>query len=166
MAHITHGWLLLVNVSFLSVIELMCLLNSSYWLISLIADSYWSMSVSFLLLDYCMYILSSSYWLISLLAVCYWSISIFLIWLLSCALGTPGCHSTCSVDLEGMAGRYCWGPGPKNCQRMNKEICAAQCDGDRCFGKESNQCCHAECAGGCNGPSKNDCWVSRKLGYL
>ena len=53
LAHITHSWQLLVNASFLSFIGLMCLLNSSYWLISLMADCYWSMSVSFLLLDWC-----------------------------------------------------------------------------------------------------------------
>lgn len=59
---------------------------------------------------------------------------------------------------------YCWGPGPKNCQKMNKVTCAEQCDGDRCFGPDSNQCCHAQCSAGCDGPSKTDCWVGDRVG--
>lgn len=75
--------------------------------------------------------------------------------------GQPGCHESCAVSLPGLPSdmRYCWGPGPKNCQKMNMVTCAEQCDGGRCFGPESNQCCHAECSGGCDGPSKTDCWV-------
>ncbi|KAF6039827.1 Egfr [Bugula neritina] len=70
----------------------------------------------------------------------------------------PGCHELCTKDIHGKRNKYCWGPGPKNCQQMNKVTCAEQCGGDRCFGSQSNKCCHAECAGGCDGPSKTDCW--------
>jgi len=83
--------------------------------------------------------------------------------------GRPKCHSSCEVTVPSLAPgarstqsltqRFCWGPGPKNCQKMNKVVCAEQCESGRCFGPEPNQCCHAQCAGGCNGPTKSDCWV-------
>lgn len=83
-------------------------------------------------------------------------------------IGKPKCHSSCDARIPAgnqlsmqrtVTGRFCWGPGPKNCQKMNKVTCAQQCEGGRCFGPEPNQCCHPQCAGGCNGPSKSDCWV-------
>lgn len=88
--------------------------------------------------------------------------------------GKPKCHSSCevivppstsvggSVRHPSVSQRFCWGQGPKNCQKMNKVVCAEQCDGGRCFGSEPNQCCHAQCAGGCNGPTKADCWVRNR----
>ncbi|XP_070596472.1 LOW QUALITY PROTEIN: receptor tyrosine-protein kinase erbB-3 [Erythrolamprus reginae] len=62
---------------------------------------------------------------------------------------TP-CHENCN-------GR-CWGPGPEDCQKLTKTICAPQCNG-RCFGPNPNECCHAECAGGCTGPLKTKCFA-------
>ncbi|XP_067934321.1 epidermal growth factor receptor-like isoform X2 [Watersipora subatra] len=71
----------------------------------------------------------------------------------------PACHEQCENSKIPLipSARYCWGPGPKNCQKMNKVTCAEACDGHRCFGHQSKKCCHSECAGGCSGPSKYDC---------
>ncbi|XP_056158077.1 receptor tyrosine-protein kinase erbB-3-like isoform X2 [Lampris incognitus] len=52
----------------------------------------------------------------------------------------------------------CWGPGDDACQILTKSVCAAQCNG-RCFGQSPSECCHKECAGGCNGPLDTDCFV-------
>ncbi|XP_067930070.1 epidermal growth factor receptor-like isoform X2 [Watersipora subatra] len=87
----------------------------------------------------------------------------------------PKCHAKCeetvpstydpyaNVASDKITQRFCWGPGHKNCQKMNKVTCAEQCEGGRCFGTEPNQCCHPQCAGGCNGPSKFDCWGCRNF---
>uniref|UniRef100_A0A8C5JR33 Uncharacterized protein n=1 Tax=Junco hyemalis TaxID=40217 RepID=A0A8C5JR33_JUNHY len=61
----------------------------------------------------------------------------------------PPCHESC--------GGHCWGPGPDDCQKLTKTICAPQCNG-RCFGRAPNECCHEECAGGCTGPLRTDCF--------
>jgi hypothetical protein len=37
-------------------------------------------------------------------------------------------------------------------------VCSQNCD-DRCFGTEPNECCHPECAAGCDGSRKTDCFV-------
>uniref|UniRef100_A0A673JRB4 Receptor protein-tyrosine kinase n=1 Tax=Sinocyclocheilus rhinocerous TaxID=307959 RepID=A0A673JRB4_9TELE len=50
----------------------------------------------------------------------------------------------------------CWGPGPKNCQKMTKVICAEQCSG-RCKGPKPIDCCNEHCAAGCTGPKPTDC---------
>lgn len=39
-------------------------------------------------------------------------------------------------------------------------VCSQTCE-DRCFGRDPNQCCHPECAAGCRGPKKTDCYVSQ-----
>uniref|UniRef100_A0A8C3PKW9 receptor protein-tyrosine kinase n=1 Tax=Calidris pygmaea TaxID=425635 RepID=A0A8C3PKW9_9CHAR len=62
------------------------------------------------------------------------------------------CHESC--------GGHCWGPGPEDCQKLTKTICAPQCNG-RCFGREPNECCHEECAGGCTGPLQTHCFACR-----
>ncbi|KAM8990257.1 LOW QUALITY PROTEIN: receptor tyrosine-protein kinase erbB-3 [Ara ararauna] len=64
----------------------------------------------------------------------------------------PPCHESC--------GGHCWGPGPGDCQKLTKTICAPQCNG-RCFGRAPNECCHEECAGGCTGPLQTDCFACR-----
>ncbi|XP_054859103.1 receptor tyrosine-protein kinase erbB-3 [Eublepharis macularius] len=64
----------------------------------------------------------------------------------------PPCHESCNG--------HCWGPGPDNCQKLTKSICAPQCNG-RCFGPNPNECCHDECAGGCTGPRKTQCFACR-----
>ncbi|XP_026062579.1 epidermal growth factor receptor isoform X2 [Carassius auratus] len=50
----------------------------------------------------------------------------------------------------------CWGPGPQNCQKMTKVICAEQCSG-RCKGPKPIDCCNEHCAAGCTGPRPTDC---------
>ncbi|CAM4595889.1 unnamed protein product [Leuciscus chuanchicus] len=50
----------------------------------------------------------------------------------------------------------CWGPGPQNCQKMTKVICAEQCSG-RCKGLKPMDCCNEHCAAGCTGPKPTDC---------
>ncbi|XP_008112654.2 receptor tyrosine-protein kinase erbB-3 [Anolis carolinensis] len=60
------------------------------------------------------------------------------------------CHENCNG--------HCWGPGPEDCQKLTKTICAPQCNG-RCFGPNPNECCHDECAGGCTGPLKTECYA-------
>uniref|UniRef100_A0A8C2JPU0 Receptor protein-tyrosine kinase n=1 Tax=Cyprinus carpio TaxID=7962 RepID=A0A8C2JPU0_CYPCA len=52
----------------------------------------------------------------------------------------------------------CWGPGPQNCQKMTKVICAEQCSG-RCKGPKPIDCCNEHCAAGCTGPKPTDCLV-------
>ncbi|KAF7238187.1 Receptor tyrosine-protein kinase erbB-3 [Varanus komodoensis] len=64
--------------------------------------------------------------------------------------------SPCHVNCNGR----CWGPGPNDCQKLTKSICAPQCNG-RCFGPNPNECCHDECAGGCTGSLKTDCFACR-----
>ncbi|KAK2512367.1 hypothetical protein Q9966_016388 [Columba livia] len=64
----------------------------------------------------------------------------------------PPCHESC--------GGHCWGPGPEDCQKLTKTICAPQCNG-RCFGRAPNECCHEECAGGCTGPLQTHCFACR-----
>uniref|UniRef100_A0A8U7NUC8 receptor protein-tyrosine kinase n=1 Tax=Corvus moneduloides TaxID=1196302 RepID=A0A8U7NUC8_CORMO len=66
--------------------------------------------------------------------------------------GCPPCHESC--------GGHCWGPGPEDCQKLTKTICAPQCNG-RCFGRAPNECCHEECAGGCTGPLRTHCFACR-----
>ncbi|XP_032938995.1 receptor tyrosine-protein kinase erbB-3 [Catharus ustulatus] len=66
--------------------------------------------------------------------------------------GCAPCHESC--------GGHCWGPGPEDCQKLTKTICAPQCNG-RCFGRAPNECCHEECAGGCTGPLRTDCFACR-----
>ncbi|TRZ07672.1 hypothetical protein HGM15179_019435, partial [Zosterops borbonicus] len=66
--------------------------------------------------------------------------------------GCAPCHESC--------GGHCWGPGPNDCQKLTKTICAPQCNG-RCFGRAPNECCHEECAGGCTGPLRTHCFACR-----
>ncbi|KAM4880923.1 receptor tyrosine-protein kinase erbB-3 [Sylvia borin] len=66
--------------------------------------------------------------------------------------GCAPCHESC--------GGHCWGPGPDDCQKLTKTICAPQCNG-RCFGRAPNECCHEECAGGCTGPLRTHCFACR-----
>lgn len=56
----------------------------------------------------------------------------------------------------------CWGPKNDTCQILTKTVCAPQCNG-RCFGRNPNECCHIECAGGCTGPLDTDCYACRKF---
>lgn len=64
------------------------------------------------------------------------------------------CNERCNYGRNGV---HCWGPGEQHCQKLNKVVCADQCDG-RCFGTAPNACCHQECAAGCNNATKRDCW--------
>ncbi|XP_069053576.1 receptor tyrosine-protein kinase erbB-3 isoform X2 [Lepisosteus oculatus] len=63
---------------------------------------------------------------------------------------TKPCNETC--------GKNCWGPAWNNCQILTKTVCAPQCN-SRCFGRDPNDCCHVECAGGCTGPHDTDCFA-------
>ncbi|KAM4699455.1 receptor tyrosine-protein kinase erbB-3 isoform 2-T2 [Discoglossus pictus] len=62
------------------------------------------------------------------------------------------CHPSC--------GGKCWGSKEEDCQKLTKTICAEQCN-ERCFGKNPNECCHNECAGGCSGPIDTQCFACR-----
>uniref|UniRef100_A0A3B4AP98 receptor protein-tyrosine kinase n=1 Tax=Periophthalmus magnuspinnatus TaxID=409849 RepID=A0A3B4AP98_9GOBI len=62
------------------------------------------------------------------------------------------CHRSC--------GGYCWGPNESQCQILTKTVCAPQCNG-RCFGTSPRDCCHSECAAGCQGPLDVDCFACR-----
>ncbi|XP_029445430.1 epidermal growth factor receptor isoform X2 [Rhinatrema bivittatum] len=66
----------------------------------------------------------------------------------------PKCDKSCNTS--------CWGPGPENCQKLTKTICAPQCSG-RCMGKAPSDCCHSQCASGCTGPRENDCLACKKF---
>ncbi|CAG5981670.1 unnamed protein product [Menidia menidia] len=65
------------------------------------------------------------------------------------------CHEACG-DLP------CWGPGNDTCQILTKTVCAPQCS-SRCFGRNPNECCHSECAGGCTGPLDTDCFACKNF---
>ncbi|KAK3601290.1 hypothetical protein CHS0354_011886 [Potamilus streckersoni] len=69
------------------------------------------------------------------------------------------CHDAClnSVTKE----KHCWGMGPDMCQKLNYgDVCSLSCEG-RCFGSGQNQCCHKECAAGCHGPRKSECYACK-----
>lgn len=68
----------------------------------------------------------------------------------------------CNESCEFNGNRHCWGNGSENCQQLTRVSCSPQCDG-RCFGFLPNQCCHSECAGGCSGPTKSDCWSCKNF---
>ncbi|CAI9728992.1 epidermal growth factor receptor-like isoform X2 [Octopus vulgaris] len=71
------------------------------------------------------------------------------------------CHRSCYHN--STAQLNCWGAGPEMCQKLSQgAVCSASCD-NRCFGKLPNQCCHAECAGGCTGPKNTDCLACRRF---
>ncbi|XP_061583594.1 receptor tyrosine-protein kinase erbB-3a isoform X2 [Cololabis saira] len=63
---------------------------------------------------------------------------------------------------EACGGVQCWGPGNDTCQILTKTVCAPQCNG-RCFGRNPNECCHSECAGGCRGPLDTDCFACKRF---
>uniref|UniRef100_A0A3Q2QFV4 receptor protein-tyrosine kinase n=1 Tax=Fundulus heteroclitus TaxID=8078 RepID=A0A3Q2QFV4_FUNHE len=56
----------------------------------------------------------------------------------------------------------CWGPESNSCQTLTKTICAPQCN-SRCFGRNPNECCHIECAGGCKGSLDTDCFACKNF---
>lgn len=69
------------------------------------------------------------------------------------------CDPTCYDSRTGH--KMCWGPGPGWCQKLNHAtICSQMCE-ERCFGTEPNECCHAECAAGCRGPKRTDCYACK-----
>ncbi|KAL6111520.1 erbb3 [Pungitius sinensis] len=65
------------------------------------------------------------------------------------------CNEACG-DLS------CWDSGNDTCQILTKTVCAAQCN-SRCFGRDPNECCHIECAGGCTGPLDTNCFACRNF---
>ncbi|CAL1544739.1 unnamed protein product [Lymnaea stagnalis] len=70
----------------------------------------------------------------------------------------PPCHMSCYNNVTGLAS--CWGEGPNMCQKLTRKICHGNCASkSRCYGNNSNECCSPECAGGCTGPHKNECFA-------
>uniref|UniRef100_A0A182WA18 receptor protein-tyrosine kinase n=1 Tax=Anopheles minimus TaxID=112268 RepID=A0A182WA18_9DIPT len=65
------------------------------------------------------------------------------------------CHPSCEAG--------CWGEGPHNCQRFSKLNCSPQCSQGRCFGPKPRECCHLFCAGGCTGPTQQDCLACKNF---
>nr|XP_015199550.1 PREDICTED: receptor tyrosine-protein kinase erbB-3 [Lepisosteus oculatus] len=51
-----------------------------------------------------------------------------------------------------------WSAGCITLSAVTKTVCAPQCN-SRCFGRDPNDCCHVECAGGCTGPHDTDCFA-------
>ncbi|BFZ21756.1 hypothetical protein BsWGS_24794 [Bradybaena similaris] len=73
------------------------------------------------------------------------------------------CHESCYNPVTKL--RHCWGEGPHMCQKLSYgEVCHGNCGGSRCYGSAPNQCCHPQCAGGCTGPLKTDCFAC--LNYI
>jgi len=72
----------------------------------------------------------------------------------------PRCHPACEIE---PGKRRCWGGGPDMCQTLNKVICHDSCLGRRCFGRNKDQCCSAQCGGGCTGRLPTDCFVCAAL---
>ncbi|KAL3854543.1 hypothetical protein ACJMK2_013807, partial [Sinanodonta woodiana] len=69
------------------------------------------------------------------------------------------CHEACYNKVT--KDKHCWGKGPDMCQKLNYgDVCSLSCEG-RCFGSEQNQCCHPECAAGCSGPRKSECFACK-----
>uniref|UniRef100_A0A8B9H564 receptor protein-tyrosine kinase n=1 Tax=Astyanax mexicanus TaxID=7994 RepID=A0A8B9H564_ASTMX len=56
----------------------------------------------------------------------------------------------------------CWAPGPENCQKLTRLICAEQCS-HRCKGPAIADCCNEHCAAGCTGPLATDCLACREF---
>uniref|UniRef100_A0A2M4B952 Epidermal growth factor receptor n=2 Tax=Anopheles marajoara TaxID=58244 RepID=A0A2M4B952_9DIPT len=67
----------------------------------------------------------------------------------------PPCHHSCEVG--------CWGEGAHNCQKFSKLNCSPQCSQGRCFGSKPRECCHLFCAGGCTGPTQEDCLACKNF---
>uniref|UniRef100_A0A182RPP5 Epidermal growth factor receptor n=1 Tax=Anopheles funestus TaxID=62324 RepID=A0A182RPP5_ANOFN len=65
------------------------------------------------------------------------------------------CHPSCEAG--------CWGEGAHNCQRFSKLNCSPQCSQGRCFGPKPRECCHLFCAGGCTGPTQQDCLACKNF---
>ncbi|XP_032821647.1 receptor tyrosine-protein kinase erbB-4-like isoform X1 [Petromyzon marinus] len=59
----------------------------------------------------------------------------------------PPCPQGCS---------HCWSADTNYCQKLTRTICAKECT-LRCYGTNTNQCCHKHCASGCTGPRDTDC---------
>uniref|UniRef100_A0A4W5Q6I8 receptor protein-tyrosine kinase n=1 Tax=Hucho hucho TaxID=62062 RepID=A0A4W5Q6I8_9TELE len=100
--------------------------------------------------------------------VCQWSFSISLSLLLYLSLTlfparslTLSTFSALSLSLWFVTccWPYCPLTNPPLSPSVTKTVCAPQCNG-RCFGTSPRDCCHIECAGGCNGPQDIDCFVS------
>ncbi|BFZ15671.1 hypothetical protein BsWGS_18709 [Bradybaena similaris] len=72
------------------------------------------------------------------------------------------CHESCYNNITKH--RHCWGAGPDMCQKLSYGVvCHGNCGDNRCYGSLPNQCCHQECAGGCTGPKKTDCFACRSF---
>ncbi|CAG5117980.1 unnamed protein product, partial [Candidula unifasciata] len=70
------------------------------------------------------------------------------------------CHESCYNPITNH--RHCWGEGPNMCQKLSYGVvCHDNCGGNRCYGSLPYQCCHQECAGGCTGPKKTDCFACK-----
>ncbi|KFB41066.1 AGAP008819-PA-like protein [Anopheles sinensis] len=67
----------------------------------------------------------------------------------------PPCHHSCEAG--------CWGEGAHNCQKFSKLNCSPQCSQGRCFGSKPRECCHLFCAGGCTGPTQQDCLACKNF---
>lgn len=75
---------------------------------------------------------------------------------------SPRNCNLCDINCTHGNDRHCWGEGPDMCQTLSKRDCTKQCE-SRCFGTGPNECCHPECAGGCSGPRKTDCFSCKKF---
>ncbi|XP_053385686.1 receptor tyrosine-protein kinase erbB-4-like [Mercenaria mercenaria] len=76
----------------------------------------------------------------------------------------PSCPENCFNPANQY--RQCWGSSPDMCQQLNfiKKVCSDSCH-NRCYGSDQNGCCHSECAAGCSGPLKTDCFACKNFYY-
>uniref|UniRef100_A0A3B1JXU7 Receptor protein-tyrosine kinase n=1 Tax=Astyanax mexicanus TaxID=7994 RepID=A0A3B1JXU7_ASTMX len=70
--------------------------------------------------------------------------------------------STCKPCDKSCYNGSCWAPGPENCQKLTRLICAEQCS-HRCKGPAIADCCNEHCAAGCTGPLATDCLACREF---
>ncbi|KAL0966256.1 hypothetical protein UPYG_G00293030 [Umbra pygmaea] len=75
-------------------------------------------------------------------------------------LPKPNKKIQCEKCDPGCINDSCWAPGPENCQKLTKLICAKQCS-KRCNGPSPGDCCNEHCAAGCTGPRPTDCLACR-----
>lgn len=74
----------------------------------------------------------------------------------------PPCDNSCFNEQTDSAS--CWGEGPDMCQKLTRKICHGNCaPKSRCYGSKPNECCSPECAGGCTGPHKNECFACQHV---
>ncbi|CAI4223107.1 unnamed protein product [Auanema sp. JU1783] len=72
------------------------------------------------------------------------------------------CSPACEKD-------HCWSRDASQCQKLYRTICPEKCHlSKQCYrvrDTDDYDCCHATCAGGCTGPTAQDCLACKENSY-